>query len=50
MLFTEKDFKCKYLANMGISDEFGDNFLNEHGLFNKISINFSPEEPMLMKY
>ena len=41
---------CKYLANMGTDDEFGDNFRNSDVLCNKTPINFSMEMPTSHRY
>ena len=50
-LYTEADFiNCKYLANMGTEDEFGDSFSGARVLFNKAPINFSIKIPTLSKY
>lgn len=46
----KSDCDRAFLANMGAEDEFGKNFAKEDVLFTKFPINFSLEEPTLMKY
>lgn len=48
--FTRTDLQGILLANMGAEDEFGDNFEEQHVLFNKKPLNFSLTEPTIMKY
>ncbi|MBS0358392.1 MAG: NAD-binding protein [Proteobacteria bacterium] len=49
--FEKEDFNsCKYLANIGSEDEFGDKFSIDDVLFKKRPINFSLTEPTKIKF
>ncbi|MDI9358292.1 MAG: NAD(P)-binding domain-containing protein [Phycisphaerales bacterium] len=48
--YEKKYFKGKILINMGAADEFGPQFSDSEVLFEKKAINFTLEEPTLIKY
>lgn len=43
--FERSDIGAKYLANMGSEDEYGEKFLTDEVLNQKLAINFSLEQP-----
>ena|SRR3990167_8277130 len=48
--YPKKWFENKILANLGVLDEFGDQFSENEVLNNKIAINFSLDDPTPIEY
>lgn len=48
--FDKQLFKGKVLANIGVEDEYGENFENHEVLYHKQPINFSLADPTKMRY